>query len=372
VPGWQPDLTQPVNFIGQSYQGTDKKTDLASITSSMKLAWEKIPQDIQPLSAFEIYTFDRSKLEEDFARDLEACQSLGYRITLEVNRDKPNPSGNCSVEWLDSMFKKHPSFVGVKYGVGANGKPGVITADLLKLERVKSLIEVCGKNGAYFILNLWNEGQTTKGVLEKMLADPELVALMKQYHRSLIFFNTSAIRTQVSPEEHVQNTQTLKKMLDDGLIGRMGNFDFNGQNQYDHDWKARQADGYRAFSAPNNAAYWGFLRAFEGQFKGSKVYYLDISGFNFIVFGQLQGEDGASAPIGPTLRTRFGVDHFGFAVDHMEAAVADLKAKGATILGEPWSPRPGLTICYIQGPDAVRIELSERSPTPPGSISSIS
>lgn len=101
---------------------------------------------------------------------------------------------------------------------------------------------------------------------------------------------------------------------------------------------------------------------FEGQFKGSKVYYLDISGFNFIVFGQLEGEEGSHTPIGATLQTRFGVDHFGFAVENMSEAVADLKSKGAAILEAPWSPRPGLTICYIQGPDQVRIELSERKP----------
>jgi lactoylglutathione lyase len=103
---------------------------------------------------------------------------------------------------------------------------------------------------------------------------------------------------------------------------------------------------------------------FEGRFKGSKVFYLDISGFNFIVFGQLQGEEADAAPIAPTLKTRFGVDHFGFAVDCMEEAVAELKAKGVTILEGPWSPRPGLTICYIEGPDKARIEISERKPNP--------
>ena len=99
---------------------------------------------------------------------------------------------------------------------------------------------------------------------------------------------------------------------------------------------------------------------FEGQFKGSKVYYLDIAGFNFIVFGLLQGEEGDKAPIEPSLRVRFGTDHFGFGVDNMEETVADLKAKGVTILEGPWSPRPGLTICYIEGPDKATIELSER------------
>lgn len=105
---------------------------------------------------------------------------------------------------------------------------------------------------------------------------------------------------------------------------------------------------------------------FQGEFKGSKVRYLEISGFTFIVFGRLEGEEGSRAPIGPTLRTRFGIDHFGFAVASMKRALADLKARGVAILEGPWSPRPGLTICYIQGPDRVRIELSERKPRPQG------
>lgn len=99
---------------------------------------------------------------------------------------------------------------------------------------------------------------------------------------------------------------------------------------------------------------------FEGNFKGSKVFYFEITGFTFIVFGQLQGEEGTATPIGPTLQTRFGVDHFGFAVDCMDSAVSELRTKGVSILEGPWSPRPGLRICYIEAPDRVRIELSER------------
>ncbi len=99
---------------------------------------------------------------------------------------------------------------------------------------------------------------------------------------------------------------------------------------------------------------------FEGQFKGSKVRYVDVNGFNFIVFGQLEGESGKDEPIEPTLRTRFGNDHFGFEVDDVRAAVEDLRKKGVNILEEPWSPRPKLTIAYIEAPDAARIELSQR------------
>ncbi len=99
---------------------------------------------------------------------------------------------------------------------------------------------------------------------------------------------------------------------------------------------------------------------FEGKFKGSKVYYFDIGGFNFIVFGRLEGETGAALPIAADIRPRMGVDHFGFAVADVKAAVEELRAKGVTILEEPWSPRAGLTIAYVEGPDKGRIELSQR------------
>lgn len=104
----------------------------------------------------------------------------------------------------------------------------------------------------------------------------------------------------------------------------------------------------------------GAKPGFEGNFKGSKVRYFDISGFTFICFGQLNDETGDAAPIEPTLRSRFGNDHFGFEVQDMDAAVADLKNKGVTFLEEPWSPREGQTICYIEGPDKTVIELTHR------------
>lgn len=99
---------------------------------------------------------------------------------------------------------------------------------------------------------------------------------------------------------------------------------------------------------------------FETQFKGSKVKYMKWDDFTIICFGQLDEETGDAEPIGPTLRIRFGVDHFGFAVDEVRAAIEELRSGGVTILEEPWSPRDGLTIAYIEGPDKVRIELTQR------------
>lgn len=104
----------------------------------------------------------------------------------------------------------------------------------------------------------------------------------------------------------------------------------------------------------------GANATFEGKFRGSKVRYFDINGFTFICFGRLEGEEGEYAPIEPTLRTRFGNDHFGFEVPNMDEAVAELKGKGVSFIEEPWSPRDGLKIAYIEGPDKTAIELTQR------------
>jgi catechol 2,3-dioxygenase-like lactoylglutathione lyase family enzyme len=65
-------------------------------------------------------------------------------------------------------------------------------------------------------------------------------------------------------------------------------------------------------------------------------------------------------PISATIQTREGLDHFGVAIDDMDAAVAELKVKGVKFVVEPMQVRPGLRIAYIEAPDKVRIELSER------------
>lgn len=95
---------------------------------------------------------------------------------------------------------------------------------------------------------------------------------------------------------------------------------------------------------------------FKGKFQGSKVFYVDIAGMNFIIFGTLEGEHPELASI----KTRFGLDHFGFEIKNIEEAVKELKRKGVNIIQEVTNVRPGLKIAYIEAPDRVRIELSER------------
>jgi lactoylglutathione lyase len=66
----------------------------------------------------------------------------------------------------------------------------------------------------------------------------------------------------------------------------------------------------------------------------------------------------AAAPTSPYN----GIDHFGLAVQGLDEAVADLKAKGVTFTVEPKQARPGVRICFIEGPQNISIELLERTP----------
>ena len=65
-----------------------------------------------------------------------------------------------------------------------------------------------------------------------------------------------------------------------------------------------------------------------------------------------------SAPVTPYE----GLDHFGLRVTNIDQVVADLKAKGAEFTMQLNSPRPGIKICFVRGPEGVSIEVLERAP----------
>ena len=56
-----------------------------------------------------------------------------------------------------------------------------------------------------------------------------------------------------------------------------------------------------------------------------------------------------------------GLEHIGITVKDIEAAVAHVTAKDGKLAKPISSPRPGLRICFIEGPDGSSIELLERS-----------
>lgn len=69
--------------------------------------------------------------------------------------------------------------------------------------------------------------------------------------------------------------------------------------------------------------------------------------------------DGVAAPPQTPYQ---GLDHFGLKVSNIDAVAADLKAKGVEFTKEPHSPRPGIKICFLRGPQGISIELLDRDP----------
>jgi lactoylglutathione lyase len=55
-----------------------------------------------------------------------------------------------------------------------------------------------------------------------------------------------------------------------------------------------------------------------------------------------------------------GLEHIGLSVIDIDAVAAELKDKGAAFLMEPHIPRPGIRVCFLQGPDGILVELLER------------
>ncbi len=58
--------------------------------------------------------------------------------------------------------------------------------------------------------------------------------------------------------------------------------------------------------------------------------------------------------------TSYGLEHFGLITDDIEAAVAELKAKGVKFRDEIREPRPGFKFAFVWAPENVLIELVEK------------
>jgi catechol 2,3-dioxygenase-like lactoylglutathione lyase family enzyme len=84
---------------------------------------------------------------------------------------------------------------------------------------------------------------------------------------------------------------------------------------------------------------------------------LDIDGLIVFIAPVAADADIAASPPDPYL----GLDHFGLRVDNVDETVAELKRRGAEIVDEPRTIRPGVRIAFVRAPDNIRIELLERS-----------
>ncbi len=62
-----------------------------------------------------------------------------------------------------------------------------------------------------------------------------------------------------------------------------------------------------------------------------------------------------------TSASHYGLEHFGFDTDDIEGVMARLEARGVGVLLPITEVASGNKISYIEGPDAVRIELVQAS-----------
>jgi len=85
---------------------------------------------------------------------------------------------------------------------------------------------------------------------------------------------------------------------------------------------------------------------------------LKLGGAMIFIAEVAPGDGVNSAPATPYR----GLDHFGLAVSGIDAIAAELKARGAEFTKEPHSPRPGIKICFLRGPQGISVELLDRDP----------
>ncbi|MFC2060097.1 VOC family protein [Chloroflexota bacterium] len=82
---------------------------------------------------------------------------------------------------------------------------------------------------------------------------------------------------------------------------------------------------------------------------------LNLNGAKILLMQRPVQPESASMPS----NTGNGLEHFGIRTDNLEAAVADLKAKGVQFRDEIRVIRPDLKIAFLWAPENVLVELLE-------------
>ena len=91
---------------------------------------------------------------------------------------------------------------------------------------------------------------------------------------------------------------------------------------------------------------------------GTTMVAVDLSGTNIFFKGRAQKPTVATPPPDSV----YGLEHLAVVTDDLDAAVAELKAKGAHFVQDITNFRPGVRISFVRGPDDTIIELLERTP----------
>ena len=81
-----------------------------------------------------------------------------------------------------------------------------------------------------------------------------------------------------------------------------------------------------------------------------------LGGTQKVFIAPVRAEGASPSPDAPYL----GLEHFGLTVSDIDTAVTTLKQKGVRFTLDPTTPRPGVRIAFLRGPENVSIELIQR------------
>lgn len=84
---------------------------------------------------------------------------------------------------------------------------------------------------------------------------------------------------------------------------------------------------------------------------------LQVGGMNVLIAPSHPDGTTGSAPVFPY----FGLEHVGFIVDDVDAAVTELRAKGAEVVLGPVTRSARLRLAFLRGPEGMWIELVQQA-----------
>ena len=123
---------------------------------------------------------------------------------------------------------------------------------------------------------------------------------------------------------------------------------------YNHlHFRSEEPDAAAKFYCDN----FGAVIKSERPLSTTKSIQLELNGETLMtISGRAEGEN----PVPGSTEPRYGLDHFGFEVDDMDAVVARMKANGIYFICEPWTMPSGSTVAFVEAPDHVSVEIIQR------------
>ncbi len=99
----------------------------------------------------------------------------------------------------------------------------------------------------------------------------------------------------------------------------------------------------------------GLPKRNENESDGSRTITLDAGGFPLVITQHPYADTMPGVPLSQFL----GIEHFGFAVEDLDAQLKRLRREGVAILEGSTLDEKGKRVAFVRAPDNVRLELTD-------------